>query len=152
MSERYRECAKAKDVWDPRIFKLREAPVYELRSWEDIRKATMLGLPLISQTKIRNAETGMEAIIECPVKTMNLSPERKMFQVDTGPLCYPDLSKQHSPQINHLSVAFIAFNSGLRADFIIEQPTRIMGEGREICQIYHYPDPFNREPRTPSTP
>ena len=114
----------------------------ELRSWEDIREATMAGLPITSQTEIQDPSTGLRAIMECPVKTMNLSPERRMFQVDTGPVGYPDLSQKYEPRISCLSLAFLAFNSESAADFILERPTRVRG-GRELCEIYHYSRPFS---------
>jgi hypothetical protein len=146
LSDNYRESTKVKDVWGPPVLKLQEAVrVRELHGWDDIQEATMLGLSLVSQTGIKDAETGLQAIIECPVKTMNISPERRMFQVDTGPLCFPDLSKRYDPQIDCLSLAFVAFNSESSADFIVEQPTGVVRGGTEICSIYHYSNPFSLE-------
>ncbi len=144
LSDRYRQVCKAREVWGPPMFRLREASgVRELRGWRDIRKATVAGLPIISQTEIQDPSTGLRAIVECPVKTMNLSPKRRMYQVDTGPLCYPDLSQHHEPVISGLSLAFLAFNSESGTDFILERPTKVAGDDRELCYIYHYSRPFN---------
>jgi hypothetical protein len=146
LSENYRQCAKARDVWGPPVLKIREATqVRELAGWDDIQRATMSGLPLTTQTEIHDNQTGLTAIIECPVKTINLGPGRRMFQVDTGPVCYPDLHRRWNPQIECLSLAFVAFNSRSSADFIVEQPTKVMRDGEEICQVYHYSDPFGEE-------
>ena len=148
LSDRYRQVCKARDVWGPPILKLREASgVRELKCWEDIREATMAGLPIVGQTEIRNPSTGLRAIIEFPVKTMNLSPERRMYQVDTGPVAYPDLSRENEPRISCLSLAFLAYNSESATDFILETPTRVMRGGQELAEIYHYSRPFSMEAR-----
>jgi len=146
LSNRYREIAGVDDYWGPPIYRLAEPRDFrELDTWKDIYDATMEGLPIVSQTCIRDPGTDMEAVIECPVKTMNLDPDREMYQVDTGPVCYPDLSKRHDPRIACLSLAFVAFNSPSSADFIVEQPTRVPGKGGEGCWIYHYTKPFSVE-------
>ena len=82
-------------------------------------------------------------MIECPTKTMNVSLEKKMYQVDTGPVAYPDLSKRYDREIEGLSLAFMAFNAPTFADFVVEQPTPVVVEGEEKCKIYHYSKPFS---------
>ncbi len=144
LSERYREVARSEDVWGKPILKLREARhVRVLDTWEAIRDATAAGLPLVTQTEIANPETGLRAIIECPVKTMNVSLQRRMYQVDTGPVAFADLSKRPDPWIGCLRLAFVAFNAPHFADFVIEQPTPVVEEGSELCQIYHYSNPIS---------
>ena len=53
----------------------------------------------------------MSAMVEYPVKTMNIHPERKRFQVDTGPLLFPDLSLTVERQIQCFSIAFVCYNT-----------------------------------------
>jgi len=140
----YREIATVKEAWGTPIWRLREADaVTVLDTWEKIRDATAAGLPVVAQTEIVNADTGLRAIIECPVKTMNISIEGRLFQVDTGPIAFPDLTKRYEPAIACFSLAFIAFNTPDFADFIVEQPTSIIEDGREICKIHHYSRPFS---------
>ena len=144
LSERYREITKSEEVWGKPILKLREGQhVRVLDTWEAIREATAAGVPIVSQTEIRNPDTNLRAIIECPVKTMNVSLERKMYQVDTGPIAFPDLSRRADPLIDILSLAFIAFNAPHFADFVIEQPTPVIEAGNELCKIHHYSNPFS---------
>ena len=116
-----------------------------LDTWEKVHAATKAALPLVSQTEIANAELGLRAVIECPIKTMNLSVPRMLYQVDTGPIAYPRLDKRYEPQIDCLQLAFVAFNAPHFADFIVEQPTPIVDGGKELCQIYHYSQPFSLE-------
>ena len=144
LSDRYRQVTKSEQVWGKPILKLRQAQdVKLLDTWEQVRDATAGAVPIVSQTEIRNPDTGLRAIIECPVKTMNVSLERRMYQVDTGPIALPDLSQRPDPLIDGLSLAFIAFNAPHFADFVIEQPTPVIEEGSELCQVYHYSNPIS---------
>lgn len=74
---------------------------------------------------------------------MNVSLERKMYQVDTGPIAFPDLEQRSDPLIDCLHLAFIAFNAPHFADFVIEQPTPVMKHGEELCKIHHYSNPIS---------
>ncbi|MHC4398320.1 MAG: hypothetical protein ACYTG0_01430 [Planctomycetota bacterium] len=144
LSERYREITKSEKVWGKPILKLREGRhVKVLDTWEEIRDMTAAGVPIVSQTEIRDPDTNLRAIIECPIKTMNISLERQMYQVDTGPIALPDLSRRSDPLIDILSLAFVAFNAPYSADFVIEQPTPVIEDGKELCQIHHYSNPIS---------
>jgi len=144
LSERYRIVSKSEDVWGKPILKLRPGkPVRVLDTWEKIRRATASGIPIVTRTEISNPDTRLRAIIECPVKTMNISLERQMYQVDTGPVAFPDLASRPDPLIESLSLAFVAFNAPEFADFVIEQPTPVMEDTKELCKIYHYGNPIS---------
>jgi hypothetical protein len=140
----YRSVYRVEQLWGEPILKLRAAePATVLESWEKIREATDSGLPLVTQTEFRDEKTGLRAVIECPTKTMNIEPKRRIYQVDTGPVVYPDLSKRYDPPIDCLRLAFVVFNAPDFADFVIEQPTPVMHEGKEACKVYHYSGPFS---------
>lgn len=144
LTDSYRDVAKTTRYWGPPTLKVRTAPrVKELENWESIRNATAAATPIVAQTEISHADTGLRAIIEYPVKTMNISLDKKLFQVDTGPIAYPDLTKRQTPEITALSLAFVAFNAPDFADFVVEQPTPVVEEGEEKCQIFHYSSPFS---------
>ena len=123
---------------------LREATaVTALETWEAVRDATAAAIPIVSQTEIANPPTRLRAIIECPVKTMNISHEKKMYQVDTGPHGFPDLTQRYNPLIDSLRLAFVAFNAPHFADFITEQEAQVPCEGGGTAQVYHYTKPFS---------
>lgn len=144
ISETYRSIRKVEEVWGVPILKLPAAdPVTELDTWEKIRDATDAGLPIVTQTEFKDEATGLRAIIECPTKTMNIEPKKKIYQVDTGPVAFPDLSRAYDPPIDCLRLAFIAFNAPDFADFVVEQPTPVAEKGKELAQIYHYSGPFS---------
>jgi hypothetical protein len=58
-------------------------------------------------------------------------------------VAYPDLRKRFDPQIDCLSVAFVAFNASHFVDFILEQPTALVEDGREQGKFYHFSAPFS---------
>ncbi|MBI4586250.1 MAG: hypothetical protein HY717_19750 [Planctomycetes bacterium] len=95
------------------------------------------------QTGITNSDTGLRALIECPVKTINVSIARRLYQVDTGPVALPDLTKTYDPPIDCLNLAFIAFNAPDFANFVVEQPAPVVEDGKEVCKIHHYSGPLS---------
>jgi hypothetical protein len=144
ISDRYRTIYTVDKLWgEPRLLLHDAAKVTVLETFEQIRDATAAGLPLVTQTEIRNEATGLRAVIECPTKTMNISLDKSMYQVDTGPIAYPDLTKPFDLQIDCLSVAFVAFNAPRFADFIVEQPTVLVEDGQEKGKFYHFSAPFS---------
>ena len=144
ISDRYRAICEVEKLWgEPRLLLHDAAEVRVVETFEQIRDVTAAGLPLVTQTEIRNQTTGLRAVIECPSKTMNISLDKRMYQVDTGPIAYPDLSKRFDPEIDCLSLAFVAFNADHFADFIVEQPTALVEEGQEKGKFYHFSAPFS---------
>jgi len=144
LSDRYRSVAPVEDLWGTPILKLRQASQAKiLASWDEIRAATAEAIPLVAQTEIFNPETRLRAILEYPVKTMNISLDKKMYQVDTGPLALPDLSQRYDPQIECLKLAYVAFNTADFADFVVEQPTAVSADGAGDCQVSHYSNPIS---------
>jgi hypothetical protein len=144
ISPTYRTTYKSTELWgEPKIILHAAAELTQLDTFERIRDATAAGLPIVTQTEIRNDQTGLRAVIECPTKTMNISLEKKMYQVDTGPIAFPDLAQRFEVSSDCLRLAFVVFNAPHFADFIIEQPTPVVEEGQEKCQIYHFSSPFS---------
>jgi hypothetical protein len=144
LSAGYRRVAKAESIWGTPVLHLRRAKqVAELDTWEKIRDATAAGTPIVSQTELTSDATDLKAIIECPVKTMNISHESRQYQVDTGPVALPDLSRHYARMIECLRLAFVAFNAPHFADFVVEQPTPVIEGGVEKCKIHHYSNPVS---------
>ena len=135
----YRQYTASSKAWGGNIYHLKQAQsVRRLETNGEIRQATHDGLPIVGQTEIWDDQTQMRAIIEYPIKTMNINDERDIYQVDTGPVVWPDLSQRHDRNIESISLAFVAFNVPHFADFVIEEPVVISENGRDICSVYHY--------------
>ena len=134
LRDSYREIRRSQEWWNGQQYRLivgRE--VEELTSAAAVRQATYDAVPIVAQTQVRNAETGLQAILEYPVKTMNTNRARDLYQVDTGPVAFPDLSQRRARHVEALSLAFVVFNAPHFADFVLEAPTRVGDE-----QVYHY--------------
>jgi hypothetical protein len=135
----YRQWRLTADMWEGQEYQLREPRSSRLLSTaEDIRKATSSAVPLVAQTEISNKNTRLRAIIEFPIKTMNIRAEEPTYQIDTGPIALPDLTKRYDHFANSISLAFIAFNAPHFADFVIEDETPIVENGRETARVHHY--------------
>ncbi|MCZ6677993.1 MAG: hypothetical protein O7E52_12160 [Candidatus Poribacteria bacterium] len=138
-NDNYAEYRETKSWWGGTLLEVQEAnPVQILDSNEKILLATRKCLPIVTQTEIWDTNTQMRAIIECPVKTMNIDEARCIYQVDTGIVLFPDLSKRYDRQIEAFSLAYVAFNAPHFADFVLEQPTPIVADGKEVACVYHY--------------
>jgi len=139
LNDNYKSCPKVVEMWGGQAYKLKDADkVVTLENNEAILKATHEAVPIVAQTEIYSPENGLRAVIEYPVKTMNINNSRNIYQVDTGPVLLPDLSKRYERTVDAVKLAFIAFNVPDFAEFVIEEPTPILHEGRELCKVYHY--------------
>ena len=69
---------------------------------------------------------------------LNILEAKDIYQVDTGPIAFPDLSERQELLVEHIWLAFVAFNVDHFADFVIEAPTPIIQDGREVARAQHY--------------
>jgi hypothetical protein len=139
LNPNYRSVTKAADLWGGQVYKIRQAERARLLTTNAaVREATLAALPIVAQTEIANTETGLRAIMEYPVKTMNTHREKDQYQVDTGPVAFPDLGQRHDTFAHSLSLAYVAFNVPHFADFVIEDGTPIREGDREVARVWHY--------------
>ncbi len=111
-----------------------------LENDEQVVEATLKHLPIIARTEIWDDERKRRAMIEYPVKTMNIQQERKRMQVDTGPLLFPDFSASVHREIERFSVAFICYNTSDVAEFVLRVPTPVMRGAEEVASVIEYSD------------
>ena len=78
-----------------------------------------------------------------PVKTMNLETSTEVWQTDTGPVAFPDLTKRYDPPLASVSLGFVAANNRQleRADFVVEQLMELPDGGG--AEVLHYCKPFS---------
>jgi hypothetical protein len=67
-------------------------------------------------------------MLEYPIKTMNANQDGGAFQVDTGPVPFPDLDRHAARRIELLCPAYIAYNGFGYAEFVLQSPTPV-GQG-----------------------
>ena len=136
----YRTYKRTREMWDGPEYHLEECPSFQqLTTPQDSVRATLECRVIVAQTEIQNDETGLRAILEYPVKTLNTRREDNAYQIDTGPVAFPDLGRRPEKLVELFSLAFVAFNAPSFADFVIEVPTLIdTAHEADKTQVYHY--------------
>lgn len=135
----YRSYETTEEMWNP-AFHLKECTTpKKLATAQDIIQATHEFHAIVAQTEIQNDGTGLGAIIEYPVKTLNTRREGNAYQIDTGPVAFPDLGHRSEKLVDLISLAFVAFNAPHFADFVVEVPTSIgAAQEEDGTQVHHY--------------
>jgi hypothetical protein len=98
-----------------------------------IVNAGLAGDRLVARTTI--TEGPYTAVIEYPVKTINLNERDWIYQTDTGPHLFPDLTRSADDLLRGMELAFSAFNVPEWTEFIVRTPTEIAGGA---ARVWHY--------------
>jgi hypothetical protein len=121
-------------------FAVRSVPAVALESDQAVVDATQRLVPIVATIEIANAERKLRALLEFPIRTMNIHPERVRFQVDNGPLIFPDFTLEPEHLIDHCKLAHTVYNTFDYAEFICKQPTPLVKDGKEVATVFHYSD------------
>ena len=120
------------DAFDSLRVDIVETDAKELQSPQEIVEATLAGHRLTARTTIKSSR--YSAVIEYAVKTMNANERDWIYQTDTGPVLFPDLSRGFTELMTGLELAYCAFNCGEWSEFIIRVPTPVT----EDINVQHY--------------
>ncbi len=137
-ADNYYDQGNVKDRFHEIVVDLKKSKVRKLESAMDIVTSTVNGYPLIARTEYE--EAGRRIILEYPVKTMNVNQVRNLYQTDTGPIPYPDFSKNETEYIRMIDLVFIAFNKPDQASFIKQSKTAVS----DSIQVMHYDETFDK--------
>ncbi len=110
-----------------------------LDSAEAIVEASLAAEPLVAVTRLSQGR--YTAAIEYPVKTMNANERDMVYQTDTGPVLFPDLSAEPENLLTTLELAYSAFNCPDWIEFIVRVPTAIS----EDLSVFHYSKPVRMD-------
>ena len=69
---------------------------------------------------------------------MNANERDWVYQTDTGPVLFPDLTREPSDLLAGMELAYVALNSPDWADFIVRTRTRLAAD----IEVYHYSKPI----------
>ena len=106
-----------------------------LAGTREIVNATLANEPLVGAIRLESDR--YTADLEFPVKTMNANERDGVYQTDTGPVLFPDLTREPADLLSGMEVAFVALNSPDWADFIVRTRTRLAPN----IDVYHYATP-----------
>lgn len=124
------------DTFTSLSFEISHVPAQRLETDQDVVKASQGRFPIVVESTMQDTSGQITAHLSFPVKTMNFHPERERFQVDTGPLIFPDLAISPAHLIDRCKLAHVVFNTSQYAEFICKTPTT-SADGESI---FHYSD------------
>lgn len=101
----------------------------ELTTAAEIIEATLSTAPLIARTEIQSSDGRIHVTMEYPVTTMNVSSHRQLWQVDTGPVLFPDLGRETDRRIEKLVPAFVVYNTTAYAEVALYSEVQLTGGG-----------------------
>lgn len=117
-------------------FNIQMIPANILKCNEEIVSATFANHVLNGYTEIHDADGKYCAMIEFPIKTMNVNDIENMYQVDTGPILLPDFAMRNSHTIECFKLTYAAFNRADEVYFVIQEPTPITEGSSEKVSFY----------------
>ncbi|MGB9595348.1 MAG: hypothetical protein ACPL7B_03625 [Candidatus Poribacteria bacterium] len=106
----------------------------------EIIKFTLANYPLNGRTEISDDSGKIHAIIEFPIKTMNVNDQALMYQIDTGPILLPNFESKKERMVERFDLAYIAYNRTDEAYFVILEPTPIKDNSPN--KVSHYSKVF----------
>lgn len=107
---------------------------------DEIVKFTLANYPLNGRTEISDDSGKLRAIIEFPIKTMNVNDQTLMYQVDTGPILLPNFESKKERMVERFDLAYIAYNRTDEAYFVVLEPTPIKDGSPD--KVSHYSKVF----------
>ena len=122
------------DTYDSVKIDMTECEGTPLDSAQEIVEAVLANQNLVARTELENDR--YHALIEHPVKTINANERDWIYQTDTGPVLFPDLTVEPDSIMNSLELAYSAFNCPDWIEFIVRRVTPTTSD----VSVYHYSD------------
>ncbi len=128
-----RQIGKASEAWCLHQIDVKLIEGRVLETTEQVVEAVSENRRLLSHTEFE-IEGGCRVLLEYPVKTVNINDRDNYYQVDTGPVLFPDMTMGNDNLIGNFRLAYVAHNSPDWAEFIVNVPTPLSEE----ISVNHY--------------
>jgi hypothetical protein len=112
--------------------------IKELTNKQSVVDSTLNNSILVGQTELFNDKTQEKAILEYPIKTMNVIKGIPRFQVDTGPILVPNFKHDKKLKVNSLDIAHIVYNLFDRGEYISRKPVQIANNDEGPITVTDY--------------
>ena len=122
--------------WTDLQFGLTAVDARPLPGTEDITAATLAGEAIVGRTELSDPERGWKATLGYPVSYINVHPPEGRFQVDVGPVLYPDLASTEEWVVDRLRLAYVMYNQLDEVEFALRAPTAVV-EGQEAATLHY---------------
>jgi len=103
-----------------------------LQTVDEIIEVLFDTTPVVAQTEYE--ASGYHVLLQYPVKTVNFSEREGYYQVDTGPVLFPDFDTDAPSVLERCQLAYIAHNCPDWAELIVCAPTALTDEIR----VHHH--------------
>ena len=140
-SQSDRQTGLIDETYDSVKIDMTECEGTPLDSAQEIVEAVLANQNLVARTELENDR--YHALIEHPVKTINANERDWIYQTDTGPVLFPDLSVEPDAMLTSLELAYSAFNCPDWIEFIVRRSTPTTGD----VNVYHYSDSIRCDSR-----
>ena len=137
-TDRFRDQGLWRDRFEDVIQHIVCAEGRELSENAEIVRASLDNIPLVGRVEVASEDGALKAQLEFPIKTMNANDIRNLYQVDTGPVAFPDFEMQAERHVERLWPAYVAYNAPHFADFVVQKELPIEVDGREAVRVTHY--------------
>ncbi len=101
-------------------------------------EATLANRRLVARTELADPHTGARAVIDYPIKTMNVRKNPANFQVDTGPILVPRWDAADRPAPLRFDVAHVVYWQRDRAEFVLRRSMTVGSNDGEPVQVTDY--------------
>jgi hypothetical protein len=128
-----RQTGKVADTYDSIKINVRSVDGERLDTTEQIVNATLDDDILMGRI-VFTLQEQYEVQIDFPIKTMNANEREFIYQTDTGPILFPDLSIPHDDLIETFRLAYVALNNPDWAELILQVPTSLSDK----LSVNHY--------------
>jgi len=122
--------------WTDFHFTLKSVEARPLQNTDEIIDATLAAEALVGRTTLNDTERGWSAILDYPIPYINVHPPGKRFQVDVGPILYPDFTSTAERLVDRLQFAYILYNQLDKAEFALRRATPIGAQ--QNTETLHY--------------
>ncbi len=133
-----RQTGRVSDTYDSIKINVRMIEGERLKTTEQIVNATLADDILVGRIEF-TLEDHYGIQIDFPIKTMNANDRELIYQTDTGPILFPDVSLLHDNLIETFRLAYVAVNCPDWAEFILQVPTPLNDE----LSVNHYSKPIH---------
>ena len=122
--------------WTDLYLVLRKADAHPLNKVDEIIESTLKGEPMVGRTELNDRKLGQRAVLEYPIVYMNVHPPKSRFQVDVGPILFPDFESKKERSVERLQLAYVMYNRLDRAEFALRVPTHVK-EGQSAATLHY---------------
>lgn len=133
-----RQTGRVSDTYDSININVRMIKGERLETTEQVVNATLADDILVGRIEF-TLEDSYDIQIDFPIKTMNANEREWIYQTDTGPILFPDISIPHDDLIETFRLAYVAVNCPDWAELILQVPTRLNDE----LSVNHYSKPIH---------